>query len=296
MQRETIARVAHEINRAYCASLGDASQPAWEEAPEWQRASALAGVDMHLANPDATPEQSHESWLAQKVADGWTYGPVKDAEKKQHPFLVPYADLPAEQKAKDYLFRGVVHALKNVPDADALLAENEGLTKKLQSLSHPAPIAAHSVSVTAAAGTDGTPVQYIGRRSEWRDHLYGTGLNFAANQVRNLPEATANVLLRHADLFKVADAADVPVPDYSTVTAEAQDDTAALLEQGKQAEEQQQDQLTKLLDLKQTVSLMDKEALKSFALTNFKQKLDGRLGVEALRSQTLQFLDQFGMP
>ena len=296
MQRETIARVAHEINRAYCASLGDASQPAWEEAPEWQRASALAGVDMHLANPDATPEQSHESWLAQKVADGWTYGPVKDAEKKQHPCCVPYADLPAEQKAKDYLFRGVVHALKNVPDADALLAENEGLTKKLQSLSHPAPIAAHSVSVTAAAGTDGTPVQYIGRRSEWRDHLYGTGLNFAANQVRNLPEATANVLLRHADLFKVADAADVPVPDYSTVTAEAQDDTAALLEQGKQAEEQQQDQLTKLLDLKQTVSLMDKEALKSFALTNFNQKLDGRLGVEALRSQTLQFLDQFGMP
>ena len=296
MQRETIARVAHEINRAYFASLGDASQPAWEEAPEWQRASALAGVDMHLANPDATPEQSHESWLAQKVADGWTYGPVKDAEKKQHPCCVPYADLPAEQKAKDYLFRGVVHELKDIPDAEALLVENEGLKKKLEGLSRPAPITAHSVSVTAAASIDGTPVQYIGRRSEWRDHLYGTGLNFAANQARNLPEATAKVLLRHADLFKVADGADVPVPDASTVTAEAQDDTAVLLEQGKQAEEQQQDQLTKLLDLKQTVSLMDKEALKSFALTNFKQKLDGRLGVEALRSQTLQFLDQFGMP
>lgn len=105
MDRIAIARVAHEINRAYCASLGDVSQPAWEDAPEWQKASALVGVDMHLAKPDATPEQSHESWLAQKTAEGWKFGPVKDAEKKEHPCCVPYAELPAEQKAKDYLFR-----------------------------------------------------------------------------------------------------------------------------------------------------------------------------------------------
>ena len=100
MDRIAIARVAHEINRAYCASLGDTSQPAWGDAPEWQKTSALVGVDMHLAKPDATPEQSHESWLDQKLAEGWKYGPVKDVEKKEHPCCVPYADLPAEQKAK----------------------------------------------------------------------------------------------------------------------------------------------------------------------------------------------------
>lgn len=111
-----IARVAHEINRAYCASLGDTSQPAWEDAPEWQQQSAIAGVEMHLANPDATPEQSHESWLAQKVAAGWVYGEVKDAEKKEHPCCRPYDELPAEQKSKDYLFRSVVHMLKDIPD------------------------------------------------------------------------------------------------------------------------------------------------------------------------------------
>lgn len=106
-----IARVAHEVNRVYCASIGDHSQPAWEDAPQWQKESAIAGVDFHLANPDATPENSHESWLAQKQADGWKFGPVKDPEKKEHPCFVPYLELPVEQRSKDYLFRGVVHIL-----------------------------------------------------------------------------------------------------------------------------------------------------------------------------------------
>ena len=111
ISREHIAKVCHEANRAYCMALGDNSQPAWEDAPDWQKHSALVGVNMHLANPDATPEMSHESWLAQKAAEGWSYGEVKDAEKKTHPCYLPYDQLPTEQKAKDYIFRGVVHAL-----------------------------------------------------------------------------------------------------------------------------------------------------------------------------------------
>lgn len=109
---EHIARVSHEINRAYCAALGDTSQAAWEGAPDWQKASALAGVQFHIENPDAGPEASHVSWLKQKEADGWKYGPVKDADKKEHPCFMPYDGLPAEQRAKDYLFRAVVHSLK----------------------------------------------------------------------------------------------------------------------------------------------------------------------------------------
>lgn len=107
-----IARICHEVNRAYCASLGDASQPAWADAPQWQKDSALVGVRMHLANPNAGPDDSHKSWLAQKVAEGWVYGPIKDPVTKQHPCMVPYEELPQEQRAKDYLFRGVVHALR----------------------------------------------------------------------------------------------------------------------------------------------------------------------------------------
>jgi hypothetical protein len=112
MTVEQVAKVAHEINRAFCMAMGDHSQTYWEDAPDWQRNSAIHGVDFHLNNHDATPEMSHTVWMAEKVNDGWKYGPVKDAEKKEHPCIVPYDSLPLEQKAKDYLFRQTVHSLK----------------------------------------------------------------------------------------------------------------------------------------------------------------------------------------
>lgn len=58
-----------------------------------------------------TPEQSHESWLAEKRAAGWKYGPVKDAGKKEHPCFVPYAELPAAQRVKDEIFVAVAKAV-----------------------------------------------------------------------------------------------------------------------------------------------------------------------------------------
>jgi len=111
MNVEEIARVCHQVNRAYCQALGDMSQPTWEEAPAWQRESAQTGVMLHTAFPNAGPEQSHESWMAQKVREGWAYGEVKDAEKKTHPCIVPFNQLPKEQQAKDFIFREIVHSL-----------------------------------------------------------------------------------------------------------------------------------------------------------------------------------------
>lgn len=112
MTVEQIAQVAHEINRAFCLSIGDGSQPFWEYAPDWQKNSAIKGVEFHLANPEASPSASHESWLKVKEEEGWKYGPIKDAEKKEHPCFVPYSQLPTEQKSKDFLFKQVVHSLK----------------------------------------------------------------------------------------------------------------------------------------------------------------------------------------
>lgn len=108
-----IAKVCHETNRAYCQTIGDNSQATWEEAPEWQRASAINGVNFHLANPNSKPSHSHEEWLKEKEATGWKYGPTKDPAKKEHPCFVPYDQLPAAQKAKDALFVGVVNALRS---------------------------------------------------------------------------------------------------------------------------------------------------------------------------------------
>jgi len=105
-----IARVCHEANRGWCAANGDLSQPAWDDAPEWQRESAVLGVTGILEGRITRPEESHESWLAQKVADGWVYGEVKNPAAKQHPCMVAYAEIPEDQRQKDAIFFGVVRS------------------------------------------------------------------------------------------------------------------------------------------------------------------------------------------
>lgn len=118
MTVKDVARVAHEINKAYCHSIGDDSQADWDDAPEWQKSSAINGVKFHLAHPDAKPSASHESWLKQKEDEGWKWGPEKDADKKEHPCFVPYEQLPVQQKSKDYLFKQVVHSLYDYIEGD----------------------------------------------------------------------------------------------------------------------------------------------------------------------------------
>lgn len=114
MKIEDIARVCHEANRGYCAALGDNSQVPWDQAPDWQKQSAIKGVLHHLKNPDSTPADSHKSWLEEKKETGWKYGPVKDPEKKEHPCFVEYDHLPTEQKAKDFIFLSVVRAMEKL--------------------------------------------------------------------------------------------------------------------------------------------------------------------------------------
>ena len=116
MRIEDIAKVAHETNRAFCETLGDTSQPAWEEAPDWQTSSAVDGVRFHLHNHDAAPSRSHENWLEEKRRDGWIYGPIKDPATKEHPCMVSFADLPLEQQLKDVLFTSVVRSLSPLVD------------------------------------------------------------------------------------------------------------------------------------------------------------------------------------
>lgn len=111
LKMDFIARVCHEVNRAYCQALGDNSQPKWEDAPPWQRESARMGVDLHLSG-NFTPDASHVAWMVERSSKGWKYGPVKDQEKKEHPCMVPFDKLPKEQQVKDFIFRAVVHALR----------------------------------------------------------------------------------------------------------------------------------------------------------------------------------------
>jgi hypothetical protein len=107
---EACARAAHEVNRVYCRAIGDDSQLPWEDAPDWQKQSALKGVEGVLIHGNG-PAVSHACWLAEKEATGWRWGPVKDPVAKEHPCMLPYEELPREQQQKDALFVKTVAAM-----------------------------------------------------------------------------------------------------------------------------------------------------------------------------------------
>lgn len=46
-------------------------------------------------------ENVHNVWAAARIAEGWAYGEVKDGGQKTTPLLVPYQELPEEEKEYD---------------------------------------------------------------------------------------------------------------------------------------------------------------------------------------------------
>lgn len=46
-------------------------------------------------------KNTHDTWAAQRLADGWRYGEQRDDAKKLHPCLIPYEELPEEEKEYD---------------------------------------------------------------------------------------------------------------------------------------------------------------------------------------------------
>jgi RyR domain len=108
MKSEQIAPVVHEAIRAYQGVLGQKQAPAWPDCT-WEKQATIDGVELAMIDP--SPGASHRKWMEGRIAEGWTYGPVKDAALKTNPTLVPFDELPPEEIAKDYLVIAITQAL-----------------------------------------------------------------------------------------------------------------------------------------------------------------------------------------
>lgn len=47
---------------------------------------------------------AHDSWWRSYKNMGWIYGPERDTEKKTHPDMVPFDELPKNERDKDEIF------------------------------------------------------------------------------------------------------------------------------------------------------------------------------------------------
>jgi len=54
-----------------------------------------------LTLSETLAKNTHEVWSANRIADGWVFGDVRDDNKKTHPCIIPFEDLPESEKEYD---------------------------------------------------------------------------------------------------------------------------------------------------------------------------------------------------
>lgn len=126
-----------------------------------------------------------------------------------------------------------------------------------------------------------TKIKYIGVRPGYRENLYGTGLVFEQGQVASVDDAVAAKMIRHKDQYVLADK-EYPVADVVI---------APVVESDK-AEDKVEEEAQNMRD---SIAVMDKQALENFAKTHFNVGLDKRKGVDNLRTQVNGLVDQYGL-
>jgi len=62
MKPEIIAKVCHEVIKAFCEANGDTINKSWDYAEEWQKESTIKGVEFALTGK-ATSADQHAAWV-----------------------------------------------------------------------------------------------------------------------------------------------------------------------------------------------------------------------------------------
>ncbi len=115
---DACARHAHEGHRIYRQLMGDLSHKPWDEIDVVHRQPVYVAV-IGIVESDDDAVRSHERWVQNLTATGWTKGEKKDGERKTHPNLVPWEDLPNEVQELNKMFvrsvKSMITALWHLP-------------------------------------------------------------------------------------------------------------------------------------------------------------------------------------
>lgn len=293
----SIAMICHAINAAYSLANGDDSHLLWNDAPEAQRQSAVVGVEKYLENPEITPEQLHEAWYEHKLSEGWVYGEVKDFENKTHPCMLPYAELPAEQKTKDYLFRAVVESVSALLDAQpepqpAAIPQDDVIEELRTQLTFAQAKCAEYERLLGDSArnkvVNGVAVRYIGTRDFIDEHLFKTGLTFTEGQIRILPQELALKFDQYLEFEIVPEtevnAETLPVDDTATVVADLQE----------QEQEDQHERDLVLDELDTIADIATKKDLVAYAKEKYQLEYSSKKTEAQIREELTAYVQQFG--
>lgn len=72
--------------------------------PYTPRPIDVSGIELpdELASlTESLARNVHEVWAATRIAQGWRPGPERSDERKEHPCLVPYDELPEQERTYD---------------------------------------------------------------------------------------------------------------------------------------------------------------------------------------------------
>lgn len=111
----------YEASRARSVLAGAGVPESWALRDPVFQEQFIAAVERRCISGSLyNPVDQHAAWMRSYFEMGWKYGPVRDEKEKVHPNLVPWTELPKEERQKDEVFYrlcSIVYFTLDMPSA-----------------------------------------------------------------------------------------------------------------------------------------------------------------------------------
>lgn len=116
LKGEKIAKLIYEATRVEADWSGRSIVPEeWERREEKFREQFVNIINKYISSDKLpTPSKAHASWMHSYFKMGWKYGKTRDTNKKTHPDLIPFEELPRDERDKDAIFLAFVWLVREL--------------------------------------------------------------------------------------------------------------------------------------------------------------------------------------